>query len=70
MGPYDFILAQIDKSDFSIFQIFSDDMPSGILSVNTNNYYMFAFQLFPAARNLDFVVQEQSMYYIPIKSKE
>jgi hypothetical protein len=42
VGPYDFVIAQIDKQDFSFQQIFPDDSSSSLLNVNSNNYYIFA----------------------------
>lgn len=49
--PYEFIMAQIDKSDFSILQLFSDDMHSNVLNVNLDHYYIFAYEIHPNAIN-------------------
>lgn len=42
---YDFVFAQVDKSDFNVVQIFTDDMPAGMLSHNPNHYFMFAYEI-------------------------
>ena len=49
--PYEFILAQIDKSDFTIAQLFSDDMPGSVLDVNLNHNYIFAYEIHTGAIN-------------------
>ena len=49
--PYEFVLAQIDKSDFTIAQLFPDDSPSSVLNVNLNHNYIFAYEIHSGAIN-------------------
>eukprot|EP00347_Sterkiella_histriomuscorum_P015219 403357853 len=51
ISPYEFIMAQIDKSDFSITQLFSDSLPSSVLNINLNSNFLFAYQIHPDAIN-------------------
>ncbi len=50
IGPYDFVIAQVDKSDFNFQQVFSDDASSSLLNINSNMHYLFALQINPSAK--------------------
>jgi len=43
--PYDFILARIDNSDFSLFQLFRDDSPTKVLEVDYSTNFIFAYEV-------------------------
>ena len=69
--PYEFIISSIDKSDFTISQIIKDDASSGILSVNSQSYYVFVFQIHPSALNKHYIESlNLPQYYIPKKEEE
>jgi hypothetical protein len=38
-------MAQIDKSDFSIGQLFTDNISSSVLNINYNSNFIFAYQI-------------------------
>ena len=61
--PYEFVIAIIDKSDFLVYQIIDNHMPSSLLNVNSNSYYIFVYQIHPPAinQNLDL----EKFNYIP-----
>lgn len=48
---YEFVMAQIDKSDFTIAQLFADDEPSSVLNVNMSHNYIFAYEIHSGAIN-------------------
>ena len=43
ISPYELILARIEKSDFSLYQIYSDDMPGKVLDFNYGGNFLFAY---------------------------
>lgn len=45
ISPYELILARIEKSDFSLYQIYSDDMPGKVLDFNYGGNFLFAYQI-------------------------
>lgn len=49
ISVYEFVFAQIDKSDFTVSQIFSDDLSASVLNVNYGHNYIFAYEIHPAA---------------------
>ncbi len=51
VSPYEFIMAQIDKSEFTIAQLFQDTSSSGVLNVNMNSIFIFAYQINKNALN-------------------
>lgn len=51
ISPYELIIAQIDKVDFSLAQLFSDDTDPQVLDVNFSNTFIFAYQINPEALN-------------------
>jgi hypothetical protein len=44
-------------------------MASGVLSVNQNNYYIFALEIYTPAVH-PAIFNEEKHYYMPIKAKE
>ncbi|CDW85002.1 ubiquitin carboxyl-terminal hydrolase family [Stylonychia lemnae] len=51
ISPYEFILAQVSKSDFAITQLFKDSEQSGSLNINFGSNFIFAYQIDKAALN-------------------
>ena len=53
ISPYEFIMAQIDNRDFSLCQIFTDDVSTNVLEISYQQNFIFAYQINPAALNPD-----------------
>jgi hypothetical protein len=49
--PYHFVIGKIEKSDFSLKQLFSDDSSGSILDFNYNEFFVFAYEINPEALN-------------------
>jgi hypothetical protein len=43
--PYDFVMARIDNSDFSLFQLFRDDVQTKVLEIDYNTNFIFAYEV-------------------------
>lgn len=43
--PYDFVMARIDNSDFSLYQLYRDDIDTKILDIDYNNNFIFAYEV-------------------------
>lgn len=51
--PYEFVIAQIDKQDFTIAQLFQDDESSSVMNINLRDNYIFAYEIHSGALNED-----------------
>ena len=43
ISPYSFIMAQIDKKEFEITQMFYDNLPSSVLNLDEKSQFLFAY---------------------------
>jgi len=63
VGPYDFVMMLVDQTDFSIWQLYSDDSSASILNHEKSHFYLFALQIFPAAKN-PAIEEKQKPFYL------
>jgi hypothetical protein len=70
ISPYSFVMAQIDKQNFSIAQLFKDETTSPqVFDLNYNNNFVFAYEINPDAIREGFIpplseseLQDMEMY--------
>ena len=43
--PYDFVMARIDNTDFSLFQLFRDDVQAKVFEIDFNTNFIFAYEV-------------------------
>ena len=45
ISPYELILARIEKSDFTLQQMYTDDLPGKVLDFNYGTHFLFAYHI-------------------------
>jgi len=51
--PYDFVMGQIDKTNFTLTQLFQDTSNPSVLNVQHSTTFIFAYQIHPDALNTE-----------------
>jgi hypothetical protein len=53
--PYDFVMARIDNSDFSLHQLLRDDVSTKFLDIDYQTNFIFAYEVPRGALNVDVI---------------
>ena len=66
--PYDFVMARIDNSDFSLFQLFRDDQSTKALDLDYNVNFIFAYEVPRDALNTEIIpaLNEEELKHVNV----
>jgi hypothetical protein len=70
--PYDFIMARIDNSDFTLHQLFRDDVSTKVFDIDYQTNFIFAYEVPREAINAEVLpaLSEEELKHVNAKNEQ